>query len=201
LIILWIFLKPLFLKLQQLQPLKQQLRQFKYNNELFHKMLTAQPKYTQPDEEWCIVLGNVEATNSIIMVTNPYCEPCASTHRLLDELLYQRADIQARIIFSTSNADEDTRIPVSRHLMALNEQSDKNLVKRAMHDWYKQKHKNYNVWAKAYPVDLSQESFYKLDKQRDWCQIADITATPILLVNGHRLPNLYNLTDLKYMLQ
>jgi uncharacterized membrane protein len=70
-------LKPLFLKLQELKPLKQQLRTFKYNAELFSQMLSAQPRYTQPDEEWCIVLGNVEANNIVTMVTNPYCPPCA----------------------------------------------------------------------------------------------------------------------------
>jgi hypothetical protein len=60
-VILWALLKPLFLKLHQLQPLKQQLRKFKYNTELFNQMLTTQPKHTQPDDTWSIVLGNVEA--------------------------------------------------------------------------------------------------------------------------------------------
>jgi len=70
-VILWAMLKPLFLKLQQLNPLKQQLRKFKYNTELFKKLLHEQPKYAQPDDSWSIVLGNVEANNSITMVTNP----------------------------------------------------------------------------------------------------------------------------------
>jgi len=87
-------LKPLFLKVQQSQPLKAQLRKFKYNTELFNQMLTTQPKYTQPDDAWSIVLGNVEANNIITMVTNPYCQPCSKTHKLLDELLEQNGNIQ-----------------------------------------------------------------------------------------------------------
>jgi len=31
--------------------------------------------------------------------------------------------------------------------------------------------------------------------------MAEVTATPTLLLNGSRLPDLYQLTDLKYMLE
>jgi len=200
-IILWMLLKPLFLKLQQLQPLKDQLRKFKYNTELFNKLLTEQPKYTIPDAEWCIVLGNVEANNIITMVTNPYCPPCSKTHKLLDELLDQRSDIQARIVFTASNADNDIKTPVSRHLMALNGLTDKAVIKKALHDWYEQKQKNYDAWAKVYPVHLNEAEYHKIDKQHAWCQMAEVTATPTLLLNGYRLPDLYQLPDLKYMLE
>jgi uncharacterized membrane protein len=200
-IILWMLLKPLFLKLQQLQPLKQQLRKFKYNTDLFNNTLTAQPKYAQPDDAWSIVLGNVEANNIITMVSNPYCGPCAKAHNQLTELLEQRDDIQARIVFTANNTDEDIKTPVSRHLMALNQQPDKTIVKQAMHDWYEQKQKSYEAWAKVYPVQLIEADFQKLDKQKVWCEMAEVTATPTMLLNGYRLPDLYQLPDLKYMLE
>ena len=200
-VILWALLKPLLLKAQQLQPLKQQLRKFKYNTELFNKMLTAQPKYTQPDEEWSIVLGNKEACNVITMVSNPYCPPCSKTHKLLDELLLERSDLQARIVFTARNTDNDIKTPVSRHLVALNELADKTQIKQALNDWYEQKHKNYETWAKAYPVALNGVEYNKMDRQKAWCEMAKVTATPTMLLNGYRLPELYQLPDLKYMLQ
>jgi uncharacterized membrane protein len=200
-VILWSMLKPLFLKAQQLQPLKQQLRTFKYNAELFNAVLNEQPKYTLPDEEWSIVLGNAEANNSITMVTNPYCPPCAKTHQLLDELLRQNDNVQARIVFTANNSEDDIKTPVSRHLMALNDLNDKTIVRRALHDWYEQKQKNYETWAKVYPVELKDSEYYKIDKQHAWCEMAEVTATPTMLVNGYRLPDLYQLPDLKYMLQ
>jgi len=200
-VILWTLLKPLFLRLQQLSPLKNQLRKFKYNTELFTSVLVAQPKYATPDDEWSIVLGNVEASNIITMVSNPYCPPCAKMHASLDELLNTNGNIQARIVFTASNAPEDIKTPVSRHLMALNELPDKAIVKQALHDWYEQKQKNYEAWAKVYPVQLNEANFYKLDKQSDWVKMAEVTATPTMLLNGYRLPDLYQLPDLKYMLE
>ncbi|WP_428330736.1 vitamin K epoxide reductase family protein [Mucilaginibacter sp.] len=199
-VILWILIKPLFLKTQQLSPLKKQLHKFKYNTELFTKLLTEQPKYATPDEEWSIVLGNVEANNIITMVSNPYCQPCSKMHEILIELMEQRGDLQARIVFATTNTDDDIRTPVSRHLMALNQLKDKSIVQNALHDWYEQKQKDYPTWAKAYPVQLNEADFYKLDKQSNWVRMAEVTATPTMLLNGYRVPDLYQLPDLKYML-
>jgi len=178
-----------------------QLRKFKYNADLFNKMLGEQAKCTMPDEEWSIVLGNAEASNIITMVTNPYCPPCSKTHKLLDELLEQNAYVQARIVFTANNEDNDIKTPVSRHLMALNDLSDKTIVRKALHDWYEQKQKNYEAWAKVYPIKLEETEFYKIDRQHQWCEMAEVTATPTLVLNGYRLPDIYQLPDLKYMLE
>jgi len=198
---LWVLVKPLFLKVQQIKPLKDQLRKFKYNSELFNSMLNNQPRYTLPSEDWSIVLGNTQASTSITMVSNPYCPPCSKTHKLLDELLEQRTDIQARIVFTANNNDEDIKTPVSRHLMALNQLKDREIIKKALNDWYEQKQKDYKAWAKVYPVELDETEYYKIDNQKAWCQMAEVTATPTLLLNGCRLPDLYQLPDLKYMLE
>lgn len=199
-VVLWIIVKPWILKVQQVKPLKEQLRKFKYNSTLFTSVLNNQPKYALPSEDWSIVLGNADASTSITMVTNPYCPPCSKTHKLLDELLEQRTDIQARIVFTANNTDEDIKTPISRHLMALNELADKTIVKRAMNDWYEQKQKDYKAWAKVYPVEVNEAGFYKIDNQKNWCEMAEVTATPTLLLNGYRLPEYYQLPDLKYML-
>lgn len=200
-VLLWLVIRKLLLKLQQLNPLKEQLRKFKYNSELFNQVLTAQPQFSQPDEKWSIVLGNGKASNIITMVTNPYCPPCAKMHKLLDELIEQNSGIQARIVFTAQNTDDDRQTPVTRHLMALNALPDKTQLKHAIHDWYDQKQKNYETWARAYPVKLIEADYYKLDEQRAWCEMAKVAATPTMLINGYILPSIYQLPDLKYMLQ
>ncbi|MES2268098.1 MAG: cysteine peptidase family C39 domain-containing protein [Bacteroidota bacterium] len=196
----WLLLKPLFLNTQQARSLKNQLRNFKYNSELFNSLLKEQPKYAMPASDWSIVLGNVEAGNVITMVSNPYCPPCATTHQVLDEWLNRNPDIQLRLVFTAHNKDEDIKTPVTRHLMALNDLPDKSRVKNALHDWYEQKHKDYNAWAKAHPVTLDETKYYRLEKQQEWCNLAEIRATPTLLVNGHRLPDAYRIQDIKYLL-
>jgi len=200
-VILWILLKPLFLKAQRLQPLKEQLREFKFNGDLFNIQLKRQPKYAQPNEEWSIVLGNRKSENIITMVTNPYCGPCSAAHKSLDELIRQNKNFQARILFLTQNTEGDPGTQISQHLMALNELEDETKTTAALRDWYEQNQKNYAAWSKAYPVALNGIEHSKVNNQRDWCQMAEIVATPTLLLNGYKLPRLYNLPDLKYMFQ
>jgi uncharacterized membrane protein/predicted double-glycine peptidase len=199
-IAIWILLKPLLLKIQQLKTLKQIARTFIYNRQLFETSLKEQPKFPLPDEDWSIVLGNVEANTIITMVSNPYCPPCSIAHQELDEWLNRLDDIQLRIVFTANNNDHDRKTPITRHLMALNEQQDKSLVKKALHDWYEQKQKNYKEWAKTYPVILDESKYDKIEKQRNWCNVAEIKTTPTLLINGYRLPEAYRLHDIKYML-
>jgi thiol-disulfide isomerase/thioredoxin len=194
--------KRYLLRYARLAPLIQQLRKLKYNKELFDAALKEQPKYAIPGEEWSIVLGNVEANNIITMVSNPYCQPCAKAHAKLDEALNNLDNIQIRIVFvGKNNSDEKSiKTQVHRHLMALNELTDRTIIKNALHDWYAQKHKNYDEWAKAYPVIFNPDTHYKLEKQKEWVEMAEIKATPTLLVNGYRLPHTYQLHELKYML-
>jgi hypothetical protein len=60
---------------------------------------------------------------------------------------------------------------------------------------------NYDSWAKSYPVQLGgPEINNKIDIQKAWCRMADINATPTILLNGHLLPDSYQLSNLKYML-
>jgi uncharacterized membrane protein len=196
----WLLIKPLFLDTQKVKSLKNELRKLKYNSDLFKSLLKEQPKYAMPADNWSIVLGNVEAENVITMVSNPYCQPCAATHHYLDQWLNHNSDIQLRLVFTGNNKNEDAKTSVTRHLMALNELPDKRKVKHALHDWYGQKQKDYNAWAKAHPVTLDETKYYKLEKQQEWCMMAEVKATPTLMINGYRLPEVYRIQDIKYLL-
>ncbi|SDE73939.1 Peptidase C39 family protein [Mucilaginibacter pineti] len=199
-VLLWVSLKPYLIQLQQLHPLRQQLQKFKYNSDSFNQMLTSSPRFVQPDEDWSIVLGSKDANNVLTMVSNPYCPPCAAMHRELHQLIAQKPDLQARIVFTANNTDEDRQTAVSRHMMTLNGRSDKTLVQNALLDWYDQKQKSYDAWSKVYPAEINEDDFNKLEKQKEWCRMAEINATPTILLNGYPIPEYYELTNLKYML-
>jgi len=198
-ILAWLIFKPFLLQSKQLNPLKQQLRTFKYNTDLFKKMLNEEVQYALPAEEYSLIIGNPEAEKIITMVANPYCQPCAKAHKAL-EWLDNRDDIKLQVIFSTSTKEDDKKAVVASHLLAIQSTGDARTVKKAMHDWYEQKQKNYEDWAKDYPAEKSQNTIEQLEKQRDWCEIAEITGTPTLFINGRRLPKNYQPEDLKYFI-
>lgn len=198
-IAIWAFLKPFLLKSAQLNPLKQQLKKFKYNSDLFQQALTSQPKFAVPDELMPITLGNPNAETIITMVSNPFCGPCAKAHETLDQWLSTRDDLKVKIIFSTANHDDDEKTKVSRHASALSLLNDTKLLESALNDWYKQGSKKYATWAEKYPVTFNEEMKTVTEKQKEWCQLADITVTPTILVNGYKLPSPYLLEDIKFL--
>jgi protein-disulfide isomerase/uncharacterized membrane protein len=196
----WALLKPFLLKAQQVEPLKQQLKKFKFNADLFQRMLTEQPCYASPDQDHSIVLGNAEAKQIITMVSNPFCPPCSKAHQTLNEWLTKRDDIQLRVVFSTLDNEEGIKTKIARHLLQLNAAADKKVVHQALHGWYGQKQKSYETWAKLYPVADEAGIQQTIEKQKAWCRIVNVEYTPTILLNGYKLPKLYQLEDIKYFI-
>lgn len=198
-ILTWSFLKPFFTKASQIKSLKSQLKKFKYNNELFNQALKNQPRYSVPDNLMPVVLGNPNAKTIITIVSNPFCGPCAKAHEELDAWLKTRDDIQLKIIFTTNDHDDDEKTKVSRHVSALSLLNDAKLLENALNDWYKQGDKKYLEWAKKYPIQFNGEMNNVTDKQKAWCELTEITTTPTILVNGYKLPDAYQLNDIKHL--
>lgn len=199
-ILTWSLLKPLLLKTAQFKPLKQQLKNFKYNSDLFNQVLTNQARYSVPDDLMPIILGNPNAETTITMVSNPFCGPCAKAHETLDQWLSVRDDIKLKIIFTASADDNDQRTKVSRHVTALSLLNDASLLENALNDWYKQGSKKYETWAAQYPVTINTDMNQVTEKQKAWCDLTEIAFTPTILVNGYKLPEPYRLEDIKYLL-
>jgi hypothetical protein len=198
-VFIWAFLKPFFLKAQQYKGLQRQLKKFKFNTELFNKVLTTQPKYSVPDSLMPIILGNPEAKNVITMVSNPFCKPCAVAHQALDSWLEFREDVKLKIIFTSAKHDSDVRNKISKHVMSLALLKDIKLVTKAINDWYQQENKKYENWATKYPVDIDDNLQKVIINQREWCELTEIKVTPTILINGYKLPAPYTIADIKYL--
>jgi len=198
-VLAWILIKPWLSQAQEIQPLKQQLHAFKFNTELFNKMLAGEAKYALPEEENSIIIGNREAEHIITMVSNPFCQPCSKAHKTLDEWLANRADIKLQLIFSAGSDERNPKARVAHHLMALQSNQNDSSLKKALNDWYEQKYKDYESWAKSYPV-RGYESHSALEKQREWCTLVEIKSTPAIFINGRRLPQNYQPEDIKYFI-
>jgi 3'-phosphoadenosine 5'-phosphosulfate (PAPS) 3'-phosphatase len=141
------------------------------------------------------------AETVITMVSNPFCGPCAVAHQRLETWLSQREDLQLKVVFTTADHDDDLRTKVARHVIALSMLDNKDLTKRALDEWYAQPSKKYESWAAKFPVVLNGEMDRVTKKQKEWCEMAEISLTPTILVNGYKLVEPYTLEDIKYLLE
>jgi len=200
-ITLWTFVKPHILNSQRLISMKSDLMNFKYNTKQFHNLLSEGPNYKLLSADNSIILGDSNAKNIITIVLSPYCPPCSKAYRSLTELLAQNDNIQARIILSTLNKGATSREAVMvKHLISLYLNLNFNKFEEALNNWFAKDTKNYMVWARKYPVtDFVDISNFMLE-QVSWCKLVDAETTPTTFINGYKLPYLYDLKEIKYLL-
>jgi hypothetical protein len=200
--LLWYMLKPILQRGIQYKLLIKQLKKFKYNAKLFKHVLSQQPHYAVPDELMPVTLGNPNAEIVITMVSNLYCNPCAKAHCIIEEWLKARNDIQLKIIFTTLDINNDIRKEIIRHLYLITIYGDgEKAANDALNQWYKLTNKDLNKWIAEHPVNAGTaiEFDHIIRKQRDWCELTEITHTPTFFINGYKLHKPYFIEDVKYL--
>ncbi|MEO6814703.1 MAG: vitamin K epoxide reductase family protein [Ginsengibacter sp.] len=194
-------LKPIILKAKDEPVYKADYKRLLYNPETFNHLLQQQATAPEGYQNIGIEIGNPEAENTIIKVCNPYCGPCAKAHPVLDEIIHNNKNVKLKLIFTASNDKDDKRGIAARHLLAINEQHNAQQTHQALDDWYLADKKDYELFAVRYPLngEIKQQE-WQIDKMKEWCKEAEISFTPTLFVNGHRLPENYKIEELKYIL-
>ncbi len=181
---------------------KRDLQRLKRNPAIFGAMLSKQKVVTAPTEGLGITLGNKNAKYKLVKVSNPYCEPCARAHRYVEELLENNPDeIQVQIIYVVTNDEENINTLPVEHLLAIAEKNNEKQTRQALNDWYLPNKKDYEVFEAKYPMngELKRQR-NKIEMMYTWCFNMRITSTPTFFVNGHQLPEIYSISDLKYLL-
>ncbi|MFT4092194.1 MAG: vitamin K epoxide reductase family protein [Niabella sp.] len=151
-----------------------------------------------------IRIGSETAKHTIAKVCNPYCGPCAKTHKVLEEILSENDNVSLRIIFTATASPDDYRNKPVRHFLALAEVMDGNILSQALDDWYGSPQKDYAAFAafaKKYPVKdntLSSQD-EKIRQMDEWCRINNIKATPTIYLDGYSLPENIILKQIQYI--
>ncbi|WP_164122321.1 vitamin K epoxide reductase family protein [Sphingobacterium sp. xlx-130] len=189
---------PIFKSANDSKSYEKKWKNLRYNPEIFNALLDKAETVNYSVENLGIVVGNPNATNEIIKVCNPYCGPCAKAHPELEHIVNSNNDVKVRIIFTASGEEEDIKTPPVAHLLAIQQKLGVETVHTALDDWYMAPSKDYEAFAKKYPMngELKQQT-EKIQAMRDWCNDMKIRATPTIYINGRELPDNYNIADLK----
>jgi thiol-disulfide isomerase/thioredoxin len=200
-VLVWYTLKPYILKLQEFKKNQREYLRIKYDFEIFDTLLKKQQLITVPVDGLGIDFGNPHAENSLIKVCNPFCGPCAKAHSKLEELVTENKNIRIKIIFMVPNREEASAYKPTAHLLAIAESKQKNNIKQALDDWYLAESKDYERFAIKYPMngELKNQGS-KMNEMYRWCEEMKVTETPTLFLNGYKLPETYDVTDLAILL-
>ncbi|AFK05506.1 peptidase C39 bacteriocin processing (plasmid) [Emticicia oligotrophica DSM 17448] len=195
-VLFWIFLKPILQKSQQVSPLKNDLRRFKNNPNLFLSLLQNQAEIPYFPQDMTL-FGNPNAEHKLTMVTNPFCQPCAKTHKIVEELLFTNENLKCQVIFSASNHKDDKRGIVARTILSL--PKDQQAI--ALHQWYENEERNIEKWQTQLGSIGNEKTENIIEQHKTFCEVAKVEGTPTLYLDGYKLPQLYRLADLKGILK
>ncbi|PRY35977.1 thioredoxin-like protein [Spirosoma oryzae] len=191
-----IIIKPYLNSYQQIDQLKRDLLSIRQNKTIFQAVLSEQSLLGHIDEPADICLGNPQSPVTIIVLSNPFCKPCALAHQYLSELLFRfpdRVRIIMRFVADIDNPS-DERVKVVRHMYALANYQPEQLVS-ALDSWFGSR--NFESWANLYPIDSQSSQWDELIRHTQaWSEQNNFIYTPAIILDGKLLPTPYRMSDL-----
>lgn len=173
-------------------------KHIKYNPEVFKALLYNEREIKESTDGYGIIVGNPEGSIHIIKVCNPYCKYCALAQPVLQELTEKNKDIRLQMIFTES---PDSIIykdyPIDTFLSLYYEGED---MKSIFSEWYADKEKKLDSFKKLHHINKEEtkRNNENAKAMNNFCNKMEITETPTIYINSHKLPNIYTVSDLKY---
>jgi len=202
-LISWKLVKDSLAHHYKLKTSDKEFNRLKFNHQIFESLLNAQKNVGLVSPNLGLVFGDPNAKNTVIKVCNPYCGPCAKVHPQVEKILEDHKDsMRLQIIFSVSDDENDIRSLPVQHLLAIYNQNDEMLTKKALDDWYGAEIKDYDAFKSKYPIkiDLDKVNKQLLDMAM-WSTENDIRFTPTFFINGYQLPEMYSVKDIPYFIE
>ena len=188
----------LLLYLQQLEHLLlavQQYRAMKADSDVAKTLIEKSEYYETCLDDSAIIFGNPNAKMLVTILSNPHCNPCARMHKRVEELLgTEDKEICVQYVFSSFNKQlEDS----SRYLISCYFNNTGKEALRRFALWYtKEKYDYERIVKQNFESIHTHEIEEEMKKHAAWRKKTSLVATPTVLVNGHILPDEYDLEDL-----
>jgi len=199
---LWLFLKPLLKKQQELEKLEIDHYKFKRNFDLFNAVYSKNKVIdTTINDRQEIVLGNKNAALQILIVTNPSCFYCKEAHTDLENVLKKNSDsINITIRFNVPADENNIANKVAKRLIEIYNTESEKKCSEALHEVYKDGADLYH-WLLKWKESKGNSFENLLNVTKEWCIDNSINFTPALFINDKQFPKEYNRTDINYFIE
>lgn len=179
----------------------------KNSSKVFFHLLKQQKEVDITPLEYEMTIGNPYAPIKIIFVSNLYCAPCKAQHEVMSQLVNSfPSNITVSFRFVKVNKYFNNDISVNQYLIQywysniFGKKNEHNLTVDFLKEWYE--NMDITTFAKRKPIKSElDESVYKIENQQSqFIMEAGVFRTPSIFINGFELPELYNLSDLNFLI-
>lgn len=156
--------------------------------ELFWTLLAQQPQEAIHADTLPTVSNGLEAKHSLTVVMNPSCPKCARVHEALAGLQDYRIDL----VFIVNDGDR-VSYDAALKMISFGIANDWEATHRLIARWY-------STHALPDGVQVKPRAESDLLAHLDYCRKIRIEGTPTVLVDDRKLPDMYDVTELKILL-
>lgn len=111
----------------------------------------------------------------------------------------ERRDVQVNLLFATNGDERDPGVMVAQHLLQILDENQEKL-NEALSAWYGMESKSFDSLSRQYPVAGKRSFIEELRVQKLWSESNGVRGTPTWFINGKLLPDIYNWTEIKLLL-
>jgi uncharacterized membrane protein len=148
-----------------------------------------------------LLIGYENAPIRITVACNPYCGPCASAHKKLDEIIDKyptKISVQIRLLCSPENGQDKTTIATKAILQQAQVVKNNSLLQDILADWFEWM--DYEKWDLKWRTNNDMDVNKIMRKHEAWNNDTGITHTPTFFINGRKLPGRYDIKDIEKMI-
>jgi uncharacterized membrane protein len=125
-------LVPKLSKDKQTENINHEINSIKANEDVFKILLQQQPRFEVSENLSQICFGNSNALLKVTILTNPYCNPCATIHERIEKLLEVTNKISVQYVLAAFNSNLEN---VNCYLIATY-LKNKETANQVFHDWF-----------------------------------------------------------------
>ena len=186
---------PVLAERNKAEQIVQEMNSIKANEAVFETLLKQQPRFPVTREVSGILLGNTDAPMLVTILTNPHCNPCAKMHERVSELLKYTEHICVQYVFTAFRKELEVS---NRFLIAAYLQKDKEERERIYTEWFEKGKYKKETFFLENKINWSEGEIEKeFERHESWKKLTRQRSTPTVLVNGYKLPDNYQIEDLK----
>lgn len=192
-----LLLKSFLFTYNQFKAAKYFLVKLKANRNIFELLLYNDGNKYLPEVAAPLTFGAKESKTSITVVTSPSCVQCASIHKETEQIIRLNSNVKINIIFAVNEITDPQNFQVANAIAALYNQKGEKPAWEAMVNWYDEINQPIKKWLNG--LGLTQEQLKNteiMDNQSNWCIKYNIAYTPLILVNGYKINDMYEFSDL-----
>jgi hypothetical protein len=196
----WLVIKSIISELENGKNSKTNILKFKRDQRIFKPFFESQRKIKNEIWDDDLVLGNRNAPINIIVACNPYCQPCAFTHKELEDIwsrYQEQICIVTRFAVSDENIYTDNPTPLRLILGAARITGKSESI---IGEWFL--HMDIDSFSKQYPyAKISTEEYIETAKKHSiWNKESQIRFTPTIFINGYEFPSPYDVKDISLLI-